>query len=292
MRRTLLAVVLITTTFADIFTEGGSLGEQLYPRKYSYPESYAFIDEPEENYRVPLEEFYTKENSLNERQRDVRDSEGDYENIEEILQALARQNDEQQKQDQTEIPDELEIDNVEEQPLVAQKKGQNEFVSFVEPDVDAKQTKSVSTLEKRRLTLSSETSDGLPKYSSNLLMIAVGTVLIVGIVVSVIGGGYYIKRRRSSTDDSDYAPYAGTGPGFKKNKGDKGDETLAYKAQLHQYQQAKQKIICGEDAPAGLESDAEDDGADDENNYSVYECPGLAPTGDIEVCNPNFAAHP
>ncbi|KAJ1349493.1 Pantothenate kinase [Parelaphostrongylus tenuis] len=42
----------------------------------------------------------------------------------------------------------------------------------------------------------------------------------------------------------------------------------------------------------GLESDAEDDGADDENNYKVYECPGLAPTGDIDVCNPNFAAHP
>ncbi|KJH44077.1 hypothetical protein DICVIV_09887, partial [Dictyocaulus viviparus] len=99
-------------------------------------------------------------------------------------------------------------------------------------------------------------------------------------------------RRRSSTDDSDYAPYAGTGPGFKKGKGDKGDETLAYKAQLHQYQQAKQKIICGEDAPAGFESDGDDDGAEDENNFSVYECPGLAPTGDIEVCNPNFAAHP
>ncbi|KAK6055796.1 hypothetical protein COOONC_06701, partial [Cooperia oncophora] len=67
-------------------------------------------------------------------------------------------------------------------------------------------------------------------------------------VASVVGGGYYIKRRRSSPDDSEYAPYAGTGPGFKK-KGDKGDESLAYKAQLHQYQQAKQKIICGEDAP-------------------------------------------
>lgn len=74
-------------------------------------------------------------------------------------------------------------------------------------------------------------------------------------------------------------------------QGNKGDETLAYKAQLHQYQQAKQKIICGEDAPGIIESDGED-GADEENNYSVYECPGLAPTGDIEVCNPNFAAQP
>ncbi|VDN31354.1 unnamed protein product [Cylicostephanus goldi] len=27
-----------------------------------------------------------------------------------------------------------------------------------------------------------------------------------------------LTRRRSSPDDSEYAPYAGTGPGFKKNK--------------------------------------------------------------------------
>lgn len=41
-----------------------------------------------------------------------------------------------------------------------------------------------------------------------------------------------------------------------------------------------------------VESDGEEDGADDENNFSVYECPGLAPTGDIEVVNPNFAGQP
>lgn len=31
------------------------------------------------------------------------------------------------------------------------------------------------------------------------------------------------------------------------------------------------------------DSDDETDEIDDENNFSVYECPGLAPTGDIEV---------
>ncbi|EJW78758.1 hypothetical protein WUBG_10334, partial [Wuchereria bancrofti] len=60
-------------------------------------------------------------------------------------------------------------------------------------------------------------------------------------------------------------------------------------AQLHHYQQAKQKIISGEDGtitfPDGYESS---ETSDDENNFSVYECPGLAPTGDIEVQNPNF----
>uniref|UniRef100_A0A1I7XLF7 APP_amyloid domain-containing protein n=1 Tax=Heterorhabditis bacteriophora TaxID=37862 RepID=A0A1I7XLF7_HETBA len=174
--------------------------------------------------------------------------------------------------------EEVANDIIEKQPLVAQKKGQNEFVSFVEP-VDAKQTKSVPSLEKRRLSTSSDNVNFMPTYSSNLLMIAVGTVLVVGMMGTIVGGGIYLKRRRDTPDDAEYAPYAGTGPGFKKGK-------------LHHYQQAKQKIICGDDAPAGLESEGEDDGADDENNFSVYECPGLAPTGDIEVCNPNFAAQP
>ncbi|KAL6724529.1 hypothetical protein Aduo_019414 [Ancylostoma duodenale] len=314
MRRALLAAVLIATTHATVFSEGGTLGDVVYPGEYDYPKPNAYLDGSEIDDRI--QEWYPKEDLEEERPRSARESQEYNENLEEILQELAKQN-QALKQDDLAAPGEVEIelqktkelpketagrvagteksesepDVVEEQPLVAQKKGQNEFVSFVEP-VDAKQTKSVATLEKRRLAGASEFSNNLPTYSSNLLMIAVGTVLIVGMVASVVGGGYYIKRRRSSPDDSEYAPYAGTGPGFKKNKGDKGDESLAYKAQLHQYQQAKQKIICGEDAPAGLESDGEDDGADDENNFSVYECPGLAPTGDIEVCNPNFAAHP
>uniref|UniRef100_A0A1I7TZ46 ACB domain-containing protein n=1 Tax=Caenorhabditis tropicalis TaxID=1561998 RepID=A0A1I7TZ46_9PELO len=181
------------------------------------------------------------------------------------------------------------------EPQVPQKKGQNEFVSFVEPEPQpAKQTVASQSIDKRRLATSAEYSGSAPRYSSSsLLLLAVGTVMCVGLVGTVAGGSYYYKhhRRTETPDDGEYAPYAGTGPGFRKNKGNKGDETLAYKAQLHQYQQAKQKIICGEDAPGIIESDGED-GADEENNYSVYECPGLAPTGDIEVCNPNFAAQP
>ncbi|CAB3400256.1 unnamed protein product [Caenorhabditis bovis] len=197
-----------------------------------------------------------------------------------------------------ELPDIGEEEPLEEvavtgEPHVPQKKGQNEFVSFVEPvEQPLKQTKSVPAVDKRRLSTSAEFSSHVPRYSSSsLLLIAVGTVMSVGVVGTVAGGAYYWKRRHETPDDGEYAPYAGTGPGYKKNKGNKGDETLAYKAQLHQYQQAKQKIICGEDAPGIIDSDGEDC-ADEENNFSVYECPGLAPTGDIEVCNPNFTAQP
>ena len=74
----------------------------------------------------------------------------------------------------------------------------------------------------------------------------------------------FSRRRNEEPDDQEYAPYAGTGPRSKKTikvlspssasrdlsslQGEKGDDALAYKAQLHHYQQAKQKIICGDDA--------------------------------------------
>lgn len=66
---------------------------------------------------------------------------------------------------------------------------------------------------------------------------------------------------------------------------------MAYKAQLHHYQQTKQKIIGAEEGISGIPNGGVDEKSDDEleeHNYSVYECPGLAPTGDIEVSNPNF----
>ncbi|CAJ0955321.1 unnamed protein product, partial [Mesorhabditis belari] len=169
-----------------------------------------------------------------------------------------------------------------------QKKGQSEYVSFVEPEVVGYRQRDVQSLEKRRLAQSIHGNSYSPRGDSNLAMMAVGCVLVVGIVGGAIGGIAY-RRRKESPDDSEYAPYAGIGPFRKGKKDTKGDDALAYKAQLHHYHQAKQKIICGDDAPVGLESD-EEECPDDENNYSVYECPGLAPTGDIEVHNPNFAA--
>ncbi|GMT34846.1 hypothetical protein PFISCL1PPCAC_26143, partial [Pristionchus fissidentatus] len=170
----------------------------------------------------------------------------------------------------------------------AQKKGQNEFVSFVDPDA-SRLTKSVPSVDKR--TIEQVRIQGANK-GGHLLFLAVGCVMAVGMVAALIGGLIRYRKNREEPDDQEYAPYAGTGPRTKKPiKGEKGDDTLAYKAQLHHYQQAKQKIICGEEnAGVAGDSDDETDEIDDENNFSVYECPGLAPTGDIEVHNPNFAA--
>ncbi|RCN41982.1 hypothetical protein ANCCAN_12087 [Ancylostoma caninum] len=163
MRRALLAAVLIATTHATVFSEGGTLGDVVYPGEYDYPKANAYLDGSEIDDRI--QEWYPKDDLEEERPRSARESQEYNENLEEILQELAKQN-QALKQDDLAAPGEVEIelqktkelpketagrvagteksesqpDVVEEQPLVAQKKGQNEFVSFVEP-VDAKQTK-------------------------------------------------------------------------------------------------------------------------------------------------------
>ncbi|GMR32898.1 hypothetical protein PMAYCL1PPCAC_03093, partial [Pristionchus mayeri] len=184
-------------------------------------------------------------------------------------------------------------ESAEQQPTdrapTAQKKGQSEFVSFVDPEA-SKLIKSVPSMDKR--TVEQVRIQGANK-GGHLLFVAVGCVMAVGMVAALVGGVIRYRKNREEPDDQEYAPYAGTGPRASKKpmKGEKGDDTLAYKAQLHHYQQAKQKIICGEEnAGVAGDSDEETDEIDDENNFSVYECPGLATTGDIEVHNPNFAA--
>lgn len=324
-----LAAALCTATQATVFTEGGSsrldsapvYGNAALRDEYSSREDELAAQEELE--QAIREYLLDEQRRLEEEEweRQAREAAGEEQpNVEQILKELIEQQQQEQLEntkneeanekpaskeekpaaaekaaapaapvaEQKEQPEEEPIAN--QQPLSAQKKGQNEFVSFVEPP-EAKQTKAIPNLDKRRLVSSLDYAQGVPRYGSSLLLVAVGTVMTIGLVGTVIAGGVYIKRRRDTPDDSEYAPYAGTGPGAKRGikAGDKGDENLAYKAQLHQYQQAKQKIICGDDAPGVMESDNEE--VDDENNFSVYECPGLAPTGDIEVCNPNFAAN-
>jgi hypothetical protein len=67
-----------------------------------------------------------------------------------------------------------------------------------------------------------------------------------------------------------------------------GDDALAKAAHLHHYEQTKQKIIGSDNGINDDQSDKSDDEDLEEHNFSIYECPGLAMSGDIEVKNPNF----
>jgi hypothetical protein len=201
-------------------------------------------------------------------------------------------------------------------PSIPEKKGQNEFVTFVDPVQSARrldrQTVVKQQVEDKRVpasqhdVITKSSSGPLGSFNdiSNMLFLAVVTVCVVAAVIGAAAMGVYWhglqKERNQAAKEAEYPQYGVIGPSKeKKSRRQNGDEKMAYTAQLHHYQQTKQKIISGEDG-SGIqgggtgaarqqhdESGGESD-IDDEANYSVYECPGLAPTGNIEVQNPNF----
>jgi hypothetical protein len=69
-----------------------------------------------------------------------------------------------------------------------------------------------------------------------------------------------------------------------------GDKKLAQSAQMYHYQHQKQQMIAMEKANNENKAEYSDnsDGETEEGDYTVYECPGLAPTGEMEVKNPLF----
>lgn len=69
-----------------------------------------------------------------------------------------------------------------------------------------------------------------------------------------------------------------------------GDERLAHSAEMYHYQHQRQQMLCLErhkDPAKELES-ASSDEENEDGDFTVYECPGLAPTGEMEVRNPLF----
>ncbi|KAM9391541.1 neural proliferation differentiation and control protein 1 [Pholidichthys leucotaenia] len=70
-----------------------------------------------------------------------------------------------------------------------------------------------------------------------------------------------------------------------------GDKKLAHNAQMFHYQHQKQQMLSLEKhraEPKVLESGASTDEENEDGDFTVYECPGLAPTGEMEVKNPLF----
>ncbi|KAM9642759.1 neural proliferation differentiation and control protein 1 [Trichechus inunguis] len=69
-----------------------------------------------------------------------------------------------------------------------------------------------------------------------------------------------------------------------------GDQRLAHSAEMYHYQHQRQQMLCLErhkEPPKELDS-ASSDEENEDGDFTVYECPGLAPTGEMEVRNPLF----
>jgi len=114
-------------------------------------------------------------------------------------------------------------------------------------------------------------------------------------VFVIVGAGFLYHRARKNAkaaEDVEYPAYGVTGPG-KDTSPSSGDRKLAQNAQLYHYQHTKQQMIAFDTTQdkertrnGGNISESEDEG--EEGDYTVYECPGLAPTGEMEVRNPMF----
>jgi len=116
-------------------------------------------------------------------------------------------------------------------------------------------------------------------------------------VFIIIGAGYCYHKtsmKAKAGEDVEYPAYGVTGPA--KECSPAGDRKLAQSAQMYHYQHQKNQMIAinrGSNGTSGQhdeESEAEIDG--EEGDYTVYECPGLASTDEMEVKNPLFNDDP
>lgn len=118
----------------------------------------------------------------------------------------------------------------------------------------------------------------------------ISAAVTVGLI-SIMIGWYTLHKRAKAAAEVEYPAYGVTGP--SKESSHSNDSRLAQSAQMYHYQHQKQQIIAM-DLPCHTNnntdhSNAESDEDNEERHYTVYECPGLAPTGEMEVKNPLFA---
>ncbi|KAL0852075.1 hypothetical protein ABMA28_000320 [Loxostege sticticalis] len=123
------------------------------------------------------------------------------------------------------------------------------------------------------------------------IIAAVGTAITLAIVGFAFGW-YTMTKRAKAAADVDYPAYGVTGPTMDMS----GDRKLAHSAHMYHYQHQKQQIIAmernGMEQRNGSVSDPESEEENEEGDYTVYECPGFATTGDMEVKNPLFSEDP
>ncbi|XP_062938459.1 neural proliferation differentiation and control protein 1 isoform X2 [Cynocephalus volans] len=98
-----------------------------------------------------------------------------------------------------------------------------------------------------------------------------------------------LQREIRLTQKADYA--AAKAPGSPAAPGTSpGDQRLAQSAEVYHYQHQRQQMRSLErhkDPPKEVDS-ASSDEENEDGDFTVYECPGLAPTGEMEVRNPLF----
>uniref|UniRef100_UPI0037E8E5DD neural proliferation differentiation and control protein 1-like n=1 Tax=Semicossyphus pulcher TaxID=241346 RepID=UPI0037E8E5DD len=130
--------------------------------------------------------------------------------------------------------------------------------------------------------------------SNNVIIILISLFVAVGLVAFVMATVCYVKLQKESrlAQKVDYPAFKGTDPPAATANGTSmGDKTLAQSAQMYHYQHQKQQMLSvGNHKPEQKVADTEVTSDEEEvgGDFTVYECPGLAPTGEMEVKNPLF----
>ncbi|XP_072816656.1 neural proliferation differentiation and control protein 1 isoform X1 [Vicugna pacos] len=131
-----------------------------------------------------------------------------------------------------------------------------------------------------------------PRHGDGLALALILAFSMAGVAALAMAALCWCRLQRDIrlTQKADYtAPQAPGSPATPRIS-QPGDQRLAHSAEMYHYQHQRQQMRCLErhkEPPKELESVSSDEENED-GDFTVYECPGLAPTGEMEVRNPLF----
>ncbi|KAH0506933.1 Neural proliferation differentiation and control protein 1 [Microtus ochrogaster] len=138
------------------------------------------------------------------------------------------------------------------------------------------------------------------RHESSLILVLVLAFCLVSIGALALAAlfWYRLQREIRLTQKADYAATTKAPASPATPRISPGDQRLAHSAEMYHYQHQRQQMLCLErhkEPPKELES-ASSDEENEDGDFTVYECPGLAPalnpvssqTGEMEVRNPLF----
>lgn len=131
-------------------------------------------------------------------------------------------------------------------------------------------------------------------HNDQIIVIMISVCVVAGTVAVILAAACAVKLQRDSrlTQKVDYPAFGGaTVAPVRANGTSFGDQTLAQNAQMFHYQHQKQQMLSmgkQKPEPKVVDTDVTSDEEEMGGDFTVYECPGLAPTGEMEVKNPLF----
>ncbi|XP_047185513.1 neural proliferation differentiation and control protein 1a [Scophthalmus maximus] len=130
--------------------------------------------------------------------------------------------------------------------------------------------------------------------NDKILVILISVCVTVGTLALILATVCFVKMQKKShlAQKVDYPAFAGASmPAATAEGTSVGDQTLAQNAQMFHYQHQKQQMLSlgsHKPEPKVLDNEVTSDEEEVGGDFTVYECPGLAPTGEMEVKNPLF----